>query len=208
MFFNAEFEEKLSAKADYSLAVEDLEKIQAPLAYSWGVVGHLMGVKNSDDLRKAHDEAQPSVIEVFQTFGQSQPLFKALSSLKSDQAGLLSSLSSSSSSSLSSPYHHHYHHYHYHHYHHHYHHYYNHSVGFFRRKSAENCHFQYSSGEYYHTNKNGTTLREQIVAKYGLLYYEQYIDFCFNKEFKSDKDLRIYLQFYTILIIVYDTVTI
>eukprot|EP00596_Hydrurales_sp_CCMP1899_P005259 CAMPEP_0119039880 /NCGR_PEP_ID=MMETSP1177-20130426/9621_1 /TAXON_ID=2985 /ORGANISM="Ochromonas sp, Strain CCMP1899" /LENGTH=694 /DNA_ID=CAMNT_0007004339 /DNA_START=199 /DNA_END=2283 /DNA_ORIENTATION=- len=81
-----EFEEKLSAKADYSLAVEDLEKIQAPLAYSWGVVGHLMGVKNSDDLRKAHDEAQPSVIEVFQTFGQSQPLFKALSSLKSDQA--------------------------------------------------------------------------------------------------------------------------
>jgi hypothetical protein len=76
MFCNAEFEEKLSVKADYSLAVEYLEKIQAPLAYSWGVVGHLMGVKNSDDLRKAHDEAQPSVIEVFQGLGQSQPLFK------------------------------------------------------------------------------------------------------------------------------------
>jgi oligopeptidase A len=45
-----------------------------------------MGVKNSDDLRKAHDEAQPSVIEVFQGLGQSQPLFKALSALKSDQA--------------------------------------------------------------------------------------------------------------------------
>merc|ERR1719502_653310 len=36
---------------DYSMVIEKLEKIQAPLAYSWSVVGHLMGVKNSDELR-------------------------------------------------------------------------------------------------------------------------------------------------------------
>lgn len=43
---------------DFSTVIEELEKIQAPLSYSWGVVGHLMGVKNSDDLRKSHDTLQ------------------------------------------------------------------------------------------------------------------------------------------------------
>jgi oligopeptidase A len=52
------------------------------LGYSWGVVGHLMGVKNSDDLRKAHDSLQPAVIETYQTLGQSVPLFNALSEMK------------------------------------------------------------------------------------------------------------------------------
>lgn len=41
-----------------------------------------MGVKNSDDLRKAHDTIQPSVIEVQQKIGQSQGLFKAMSALR------------------------------------------------------------------------------------------------------------------------------
>ena len=68
------------------MVVEHLEKIQAPLSYSWGVVGHLMGVKNSDELRVAHDECQPSVIEVMQELGQSQNLFQSLSALKSKDA--------------------------------------------------------------------------------------------------------------------------
>eukprot|EP01032_Pedospumella_encystans_P037618 gene37618-42607_t len=49
---------------DYSSVVEGLEVVQAPLSYSWGVVGHLMGVKNSEELRTAHDSIQPKVIEV------------------------------------------------------------------------------------------------------------------------------------------------
>ncbi|KAJ1414611.1 peptidase M3A and M3B, thimet/oligopeptidase F, partial [Ochromonadaceae sp. CCMP2298] len=67
---------------DYPGVIEALEKVQAPLAYSWGVVGHLMGVKNSDDLRAAHDKIQPSVIEVYQKIGQSKSLYKALTALK------------------------------------------------------------------------------------------------------------------------------
>ncbi len=70
----------------YPEVVESMEKMQAPLSYSWGVVGHLMGVKNSDDLRKAHDAIQPAVIEINQQIGQSQAVFKALSALKSTQA--------------------------------------------------------------------------------------------------------------------------
>lgn len=41
-----------------------------------------MGVKNSDELRKAHESLQPAVIETYQTLGQSVPLFNALSDLK------------------------------------------------------------------------------------------------------------------------------
>lgn len=71
---------------DYPLVVEKLEEIQYPLSYSWGIVGHLMGVKNSDDLRKAHSTMQSAVIESYQKIGQSQPLFKALKALKERKA--------------------------------------------------------------------------------------------------------------------------
>ena len=67
---------------DYPSVVENLERIQFPLAYSWGVVGHLMGVKNSEELRKAHDTIQPSVIEIYQKIGQSQALYNALTALQ------------------------------------------------------------------------------------------------------------------------------
>lgn len=67
---------------DYEGVIEKLEKIQAPLSYSWGVVGHLMGVKNSEDLRKAHDSMQPSIIEIYQQMGQSETLFGAFSALE------------------------------------------------------------------------------------------------------------------------------
>lgn len=67
---------------DYEMVIEDLEKVQAPLSYTWGVVGHLMGVKNTDDLREAHDAMQPAVVEANQAMGQSKPLFKALSALQ------------------------------------------------------------------------------------------------------------------------------
>ena len=36
---------KTKKEYKYESVVEELEKIQAPLAYSWGVVGHLMGVR-------------------------------------------------------------------------------------------------------------------------------------------------------------------
>lgn len=71
---------------DYESVVEKLEEIQAPLGYSWSVVGHLMGVKNSEELRAQHDAMQPAVVEVFQSLGQSQPLFTALKALQQRQS--------------------------------------------------------------------------------------------------------------------------
>jgi oligopeptidase A len=67
---------------DYAMVVEKLEEIQAPMSYSWGVVSHLMGVKNSDEIREVHKSMQPHVIEAYQKIGQSQPLFTGLSILK------------------------------------------------------------------------------------------------------------------------------
>jgi oligopeptidase A len=66
----------------YASTIDALEVIQYPLSYSWGVVNHLMGVKNSDALRKSHEAVQPSVIAFSQRLGQSQQLFKALNVLK------------------------------------------------------------------------------------------------------------------------------
>jgi oligopeptidase A len=58
------------------------------LSYSWGVVEHLMSVKNSPELRKAHEELQPSVIEIQQKLGQSLPVFQALESVLSKEKSL------------------------------------------------------------------------------------------------------------------------
>ena len=71
---------------DYKMVVEDLEVIQHDLSYSWGVIGHLLGVKNSEDLRKAHDSMQSQVIEAMQVLGQSKPLYKAYSALRDRQS--------------------------------------------------------------------------------------------------------------------------
>ena len=43
---------------------------QAPVEYAWGVVGHLMGVQNSEELRSAHEEMQPAVVKTTTRLGQ------------------------------------------------------------------------------------------------------------------------------------------
>merc|ERR1719247_16538 len=43
-----------------------MEEMEAPLDYAWGVVGHLMGVDNSDELRDeptSLDEAQTRIVD-------------------------------------------------------------------------------------------------------------------------------------------------
>jgi len=68
----------------YPQVIEDLEKLQFPLARSWGVVSHLMSVQNSEPLRKSHDELQPKIVKTFQKLGQSKSVYKSLVNIKND----------------------------------------------------------------------------------------------------------------------------
>ncbi|KAL1521745.1 hypothetical protein AB1Y20_021400 [Prymnesium parvum] len=71
----------------YSDVVESLEKLESPVEYAWGVVGHLMGVKNGDELREAHREMQPSVIQTTTKLSQSYAVYRALEAIqKNDQS--------------------------------------------------------------------------------------------------------------------------
>ena len=39
-----------------------LEELDVPFSYAWGPVGHLLSVKNSDDLREAHEAVLQDVV--------------------------------------------------------------------------------------------------------------------------------------------------
>ena len=58
-----------------------LRKIVEPLEYAWHVTGHLMGVRNSDELREVQEELQPQVVEFFTRMGQSAATYAALEAL-------------------------------------------------------------------------------------------------------------------------------
>ncbi|AFY61084.1 M3 family metallopeptidase [Synechococcus sp. PCC 6312] len=62
--------------------VEPVERLGERLAWTWGIVNHLMGVKNSPELRAAHETMQPEVIEFYNRLGQSQPLYQAYKALR------------------------------------------------------------------------------------------------------------------------------
>jgi oligopeptidase A len=66
----------------WSGLVEPLDRLGERLTWSWGIVGHLMGVKNSPELREAYETVQPQVIQFSNKLNQSQPLYKAFKALR------------------------------------------------------------------------------------------------------------------------------
>lgn len=60
-----------------------LEELDTPFEYTWGVVNHLISVKNSDALRKAHQEILPKVISFSLRMSQSKPIYEGLKKLQS-----------------------------------------------------------------------------------------------------------------------------
>lgn len=62
--------------------VEPLTHIEERLSWSWGIVGHLMGVKNSPELRAAYEEVQPALVQFATQMGQSKPLYEAFKQLR------------------------------------------------------------------------------------------------------------------------------
>ena len=66
--------------------VEPLERLGDRLRVPWGIVGHLMGVKNSDELRAAYEDMQPAVVEFSMRLGQSQAVYRGLQGLRNGAA--------------------------------------------------------------------------------------------------------------------------
>ncbi|MDJ0658746.1 MAG: M3 family metallopeptidase [Crocosphaera sp.] len=62
--------------------VEPLTEIEEKFSWSWGIVGHLMGVKNSPELRNAYETVQPQVVQFINKLGQSKPIYEAFKSLQ------------------------------------------------------------------------------------------------------------------------------
>lgn len=62
--------------------VEPLRAIEESLSWSWSIIGHLMGVKNSTELRSAYEEVQPSLVQFVNKLNQSKPIYEAFIALK------------------------------------------------------------------------------------------------------------------------------
>jgi oligopeptidase A len=82
----AELDEELATlevkvQPTWSGLVEPLDRLVERLHWSWGIVGHLMGVKNSPQLREAYETVQPNVVQFFNKLNQSQPLYEAFKAL-------------------------------------------------------------------------------------------------------------------------------
>lgn len=65
--------------------VEPLTAMEERLTWSWGVVSHLMGVKNSPELREAYETMQPDVVKFSNRLGQSKPIYEAFKALRASQ---------------------------------------------------------------------------------------------------------------------------
>ena len=66
----------------WSGLVEPLTALEEKLSWSWGIVGHLMSVKNSPELREAYEKMQPEIIRFYNKLSQSQPLYKGFKGIK------------------------------------------------------------------------------------------------------------------------------
>ncbi len=62
--------------------VEPLTAIEEKFSWSWGIVGHLMGVKNSSQLRQAYENIQPEVIRFSSRIGQSKPIYEGFKAIR------------------------------------------------------------------------------------------------------------------------------
>ena len=75
-----------TVKPTWNDLVEALQKLEDRLTWTWGIVGHLMGVKNSPELRKAYNEIQPKVVEFINKLSQSQPIYQAFKNLSNSDS--------------------------------------------------------------------------------------------------------------------------
>ncbi len=67
---------------EWDKVINPLNEVNETLRWSWGVISHLNGVKNSESLREIYSKFLPEIINLSNKFGQSKMIFNALIKLK------------------------------------------------------------------------------------------------------------------------------
>ncbi len=84
---SAKFDEiEKSVEPTWESAVESLDDLNIPFQYAWSPVSHFLGVLNSPEFRKAHEEVLPEVVTFSLRVGQSEPVYRALKGIKEGPA--------------------------------------------------------------------------------------------------------------------------
>jgi oligopeptidase A len=66
--------------------IDELCAIDYEIHRTWGPVGHMLGVRNSPELREAYETVQSEVVDFALRMGQSRPVFEALGELRGSDA--------------------------------------------------------------------------------------------------------------------------
>jgi oligopeptidase A len=87
----SELEQQLTAletnlTPTWSGLVEPLTALGERLNWSWGIVGHLMSVKNSPELRTAYETMQPEVVKFYNKLYQSKAIYQAFKAIRDGEA--------------------------------------------------------------------------------------------------------------------------
>ena len=69
-------------KPTWEGVMQPLEELDHAFSYAWSPVSHLLGVKNSDEFRKVHEEIQPTMVELGLRIAQSKPVYDCLKELQ------------------------------------------------------------------------------------------------------------------------------
>jgi oligopeptidase A len=75
-----------NAQPSWQGVVEPIERMHDRLGFGWGIVEHLMSVKNSEALRAAHEKVEPEVVKLSMRIGQSAAIYRALTGLRDGEA--------------------------------------------------------------------------------------------------------------------------
>jgi oligopeptidase A len=76
--------EAIEAHVDptWSGLVEPLTRLEERLRWTWGIISHLMGVKNSPELRTAYETIQADLVQFGSRMGQSRPIYEGFQAIK------------------------------------------------------------------------------------------------------------------------------
>ncbi|MBU2513550.1 M3 family metallopeptidase [bacterium] len=86
-----EAEEKLAAleksyEPTWEGLLQPLEEMGIPFEYSWGPINHLLGVKNSPELRKAHEAVLNEVVTFSLRLRQNPAIYRGLKTIKNGKS--------------------------------------------------------------------------------------------------------------------------